>query len=279
MTCCGLKEKSGGDVQPTKSAKRTQLGPGAREWARLGGPRCPAGGRSCETNPISPARGRAPEAKCAEQTQFRPRPDTPRVAKTPYGVTTSGGIRAKRTQFPPPQAYAEGRMPKTNPILPVGGRVTEEIVQNEAKLGEAGACGQSQLSCGAWLGRGAKRAKRTQFGPAGGRTPETRRAKRTQFRRVGRWVESPLFHYSIIPPFQCDAGRAKRSQTWGNWGMRGKAVTVWGMARPGSETCKTNPISNTGGQEAGRACRAAALRAEATCEECETNPIPGAGGP
>jgi hypothetical protein len=28
------------------------------------------GSETCKTNPISPGRGRAPEAKCAEQTQF-----------------------------------------------------------------------------------------------------------------------------------------------------------------------------------------------------------------
>jgi hypothetical protein len=35
---------------------------------------------------------------------------------------------------------------------------------------------------------------------------------------------------------------AKRSQTWGNWGVWEKAVVVWGVARPGSEVRKTNPI-------------------------------------
>jgi hypothetical protein len=53
---------------------------------------------------------------------------------------------------------------KTNPISPGRGRLTEEIVQNEAKLGEPGVYGQRQPSCGAWLGRGVKCAKRTQFG-------------------------------------------------------------------------------------------------------------------
>jgi hypothetical protein len=41
------------------------------------------------------------------------------------------------------------------------------------------------------------------------------------------------------------AGRrnyAKRSQTWGDGGMWAKTVAVWGVARPGSETCKTNPL-------------------------------------
>jgi hypothetical protein len=39
----------------------------------------------------------------------------------------------------------------------------EEIVQNEAKLGEIGVYGQRQLPCWTWLARGVKRAKQTQF--------------------------------------------------------------------------------------------------------------------
>jgi hypothetical protein len=35
---------------------------------------------------------------------------------------------------------------------------------------------------------------------------------------------------------------AKRSQTWVDWSMWAKAVVVWGVARPRSETCKTNQI-------------------------------------
>jgi hypothetical protein len=58
---------------------------------------------------------------------------------------------------------------KTNPIFPRRGWVTEEIVQNEAKLGWNGVCGQRLLSCGPWLGRGVKCAKRTQFGYRGPR--------------------------------------------------------------------------------------------------------------
>jgi hypothetical protein len=53
-------------------------------------------------------------------------------------------------------------MRKTNPISPRRRRLTEEIVQNEAKFGWTGVCRQ-RLSCGAWLGRGAECAKRTQF--------------------------------------------------------------------------------------------------------------------
>jgi hypothetical protein len=49
---------------------------------------------------------------------------------------------------------------------------------------------------------------------------------------------------NLAPAQAADRGNcAKRSQTWGNWGMWAKAVVVWPVARPGSETCKTNPIS------------------------------------
>jgi hypothetical protein len=56
-------------------------------------------------------------------------------------------------------------------------RPTEEIVQNKAKLGGTGVCGQRRSAGGPWLGRGVKRAKRTQFCPtragAGGQTRKT----------------------------------------------------------------------------------------------------------
>jgi hypothetical protein len=45
-----------------------------------------------------------------------------------------------------------------------------------------------------------------------------------------------------------EAKSAKRSQTWRDWGMWVKTVLAWGVARPGSETCKTNPISGSGGR-------------------------------
>jgi hypothetical protein len=49
-------------------------------------------------------------------------------------------------------------------------------------------------------------------------------------------------------PAQATGGRncPKRSQTWGEWGRRAKATVVWSVARPGSETCKTNPILGPG---------------------------------
>jgi hypothetical protein len=103
-------------------------------------------------------------------------------------------------------------------------------VQNEPKLGETGACRQ-RLRCRLWLGWGVKRAKRTQFPDCGlwiadcglkdvgrGRPTheEAKRAKRTQFgpagggRRRPNAQNEPNFrgsaggwnpHYSTIPSF------------------------------------------------------------------------------
>jgi hypothetical protein len=84
----------------------------------------------------------------------------------------------QRTQTLPNQ---QGHSTSTRPISPGRRGLTGENVQNEAKLGATGVYGQRGLSCGAWLGRGVKRAKRTQF--AGGRPGTTSRgvrAKRTQ---------------------------------------------------------------------------------------------------
>jgi hypothetical protein len=39
-----------------------------------------------------------------------------------------------------------------------------------------------------------------------------------------------------------EARCAKRSQTWGDWGVWANAVVLWGGARLGTETCETNPI-------------------------------------
>jgi hypothetical protein len=46
---------------------------------------------------------------------------------------------------------------------------------------------------------------------------------------------------------------AKRSQTWGDWGVWVKAVVARGVARPGSETCETNPICGPGARDCGLA--------------------------
>jgi hypothetical protein len=48
---------------------------------------------------------------------------------------------------------------------------------------------------------------------------------------------------NLAPPGAADrANCAKRSQTWVDWGMWATTIVAWAVARPGSETCKTNPI-------------------------------------
>jgi hypothetical protein len=120
------------------------------------------------------------------------------------------GLRIERRR---PGAGAGGKMRKTNPISPRRRRLTEEIVQNEAKFGWTGVCRQ-RLSCGAWLGRGAECAKRTQFhlsarewtrNPAHDAPAESDCAKRTQF----------------TPGCGRMPGRTVRNEP--NWGRRGEA--------------------------------------------------------
>jgi hypothetical protein len=79
-----------------------------------------------------------------------------------------------------------------------------------------------------WGPHGLKPILQDHFLPLGRGMPEAKCAKRTQFRPACGWVAE-----------EC----AKRSQTWRDWGMWAKAVVIWGLARPGSEMCKTNPNS------------------------------------
>jgi hypothetical protein len=103
-------------------------------------------------------------------------------------------VKSERSAIPPSDfRLPHGKSCETNPISPRHRRLPEEIVQNEAKLGWNGVCGQTSLPCGAWLGRGVKRAKRTQFlsrpqdvGRGRPTYEEPNRAKRTQF-RLGLW--------------------------------------------------------------------------------------------
>jgi hypothetical protein len=94
------------------------------------------GSKTCETNPISPTEGR----------------------RRRVNVQNKANLARLRTR-------AGGEMRETNPISARRGRPTEGIVQNEAKLRATGVCGQRRSACGAWPGRGVKRAKRTQFRP------------------------------------------------------------------------------------------------------------------
>jgi hypothetical protein len=110
-------------------------------------------------------------------------------------------------------------MRKTNPIWPCRGRLTEEIVRNEAKLRWIGVYGQRQLSCGPWLGRGVKRAKRTQFGPGRPMAPEDKCAKRTQFgpaagvwRKESRKTNQNLRELGYVGNGGCPVGRGSAGE-------------------------------------------------------------------
>jgi hypothetical protein len=62
--------------------------------------------------------------------------------------------------------------------------------------------------------------------------------------RSGRSSMPPSYFKVQTSNFTLPNGKcAKRSQTWGDWSIWAKAVVVSVVARPGSETCKTNPIS------------------------------------
>jgi hypothetical protein len=82
----------------------------------------------------------------------------------------AGKCRRQNAQNKPNSGQPVGvprRSVQTNQISRRRRRLTEETVQNEAKLGGTGVCGQRSLPCGTWLGRGVKRAKRTQSGGTG----------------------------------------------------------------------------------------------------------------
>ncbi len=86
------------------------------------------------------------EAPSAKQEEM----EASRLRISDGGLKEAGrdGVRAEQSQF-------GVKTCKTNPIPPRRRGLTEGIVQNEAKLGETGVYGQRQLSCAAWLGRGA----------------------------------------------------------------------------------------------------------------------------
>jgi hypothetical protein len=152
----------------------------------------------CELNDVSP--GRVPEGKCAEQTQFRSAEQSAGRARPTHEETN----RAKRTQFGPAR---------------------RRNVQNEAKLGGTGVCGQRQSPGGTWLSRGVKRAKRTQFGPGGHGGGGERR--RTASLQTGETVQNE-------PNFGRDAAWAR--------GSRGTFSLPPPRRPPRSQLCRTKPI-------------------------------------
>jgi hypothetical protein len=123
------------------------------------------------------------------------------VGRLPCGLparTRAGRLRKTNPIWPERREMGadgrghESKTCKTNPISPRRRRLTEEIVQNEAKLRWTGVCAQRPPSRGPWLGRGVKCAKRTQFGPSARKwaratgSPGAKRAKRTQFAATPR---------------------------------------------------------------------------------------------
>jgi hypothetical protein len=168
------------------------------------------------------------------------------------------------------------------------------IVQNEANFGESGwdrrakRAKQSQTweDWGMWAkavivsgtaSPGSGTCETKPIPPAGtgpqGRGTRDKCAKRTQFQGMGRLVEYPAFHYSIIPPFQSHADCAKQTQfrdpgraSGADRAKRTQFAAPAGALRRagggrclrGSQLCKTNPIS--GGRDTPPSPRPEALR-------------------
>jgi hypothetical protein len=141
---------------------------------------------------------------------------------------------------------------------------TKPIVQNEPNFARAPGNGRRRSGQPR-----AKRAKRTQLDPASPGSGWGKDAKRTQFPAErgctgpqgrgtrgqlckmnpipGGWPAggTPIFHDSIIPPFQSDANCAKRTQFGPVWEPRPwkYAKKSGGDAQPTKRRmCKTNPI-------------------------------------
>jgi hypothetical protein len=82
---------------------------------------------------------------------------------------------------------------------------------------------------------GRNRAKRTQFPPAGGWTPEAKRAKRTQFPPAGGWAPVAKCAKRTRFPPAGDGRRRQNVRNEPNFPCRGVGT--------GGKTCETNPIS------------------------------------
>jgi hypothetical protein len=141
----------------------------------------------------------------AKRTQFPGDPawDGGRLCKT---NPISGAIVRNKANFGPDGRGAPGwgRACETKPILPRGWGRPRAIVQNEANLPPAGrqsrrsdqSCETNPISRQGRVGRG--------LGDGG-------RGGTVQTNPIGQ-ENTPPFHYSIVPPSQSDANRAKRSQ-------------------------------------------------------------------
>jgi hypothetical protein len=193
-----------------------------------------------------------------EREVGRGRPTYQERKTNPIGPGRPGMGAAWRAAMPSRRAIV-----RNEPNFPCRRRLTEEIVQNEPNFPRprAGAGGEMRrtnpISAPAGHPEGGKNALRRHYkrrnscetnpiSPAAGvcRRQNAQNEPNSSRRGAG------------------DGGNcAKRSQTWGGWGMWAKSVVVWGVARPGRETCKTNPIWSGRGADAGNKTR-------------ETNPIP-----
>jgi hypothetical protein len=229
-----------------KCAKRSQLAPGVQAVA------CP-GDQRCETKPISlsPQDGRSREAKRAKQTQFAA-PD--RQAGSRPGPTMRQGLVARcrsgnKPNLAGPSGPWHGESCETNPIW----------ASRQIHLGPPG-----------------KRAKQTQFsaevGWDGAPEGEMRKTNPIPDRR-----DTPLFHCSIIPPFQPDANRAKRTQFQkeGQPAWRGelrRCSSQNGRARAGGLLCLI--VRRTASRRGCRRTRTACRRSRGTPTRSRTDPRP-----
>jgi hypothetical protein len=257
----------------------------------------PASPRLCARHDSSGFRDSAVTIS-AKRTQFaRPGPGSSKSeARNPKQIQmandTNGGKQRDR-----------GRTCKTNPISPGRRRWTEKTVRNEPnfappnaadggnaqnkpELGRTGVFGQWQ-SCRPWPGRRVKRAKRTQFArPGPGRMPEAECAKRSQFgSRARKWARGGrprgpaggrLCKTNPISaaPGGCRRSNAQNEAKPGETGVCGQRPPCGPLPGRGVKRAKRTQFLDCGlglgiERDVGRACRAAALRAEATYEEAK----------
>jgi len=175
---------------------------------------------SCSSRPswfrsgVSGERDAGRGGKCARQTQSGPGGQAgARVAGRPPGHNG-----AKQSQFPPEQKE-EQRLGGKGVMVH---RTCNRLRQNKANLPQRPPRG---------AGRGSHQPSR-RCGVLRQTNPICRayRAKQSQSRPLRLW-RAPLFQYSIIPTFQCDAYCAKQTQ-FGPGGQEG--AKVGGRARGGT---------------------------------------------
>jgi hypothetical protein len=142
----------------------------------------------------------------------------------------------KQTQFPPgvggPTSHGRGPIRQNEPSLGIESCQTNPIwpgwavnAQTKLNLGELGHLGKGRR-----VGRGAAGSQTCETNPISASNGRSR-AGTPNPRRGEACETNPIWPgRGRLTGGDC----AKRSQTWGDWGM-------W--AKPGSEMCETNPIS------------------------------------